>query len=1114
MKHYGLIVLFLLALVIPAGCGSSGGDQDAGYDAGQDAGGDAKPDGADVDNDGGGDQNLDGGGDQMTDGGGDQGPLDCNEVVCDEECAVYVDLAGPGGDGSTPETALYGVQAGIDAAAALAGECCRCAVRVAEGSYFVYRDDGRNSIRLHERVDVYGGYPHGFADARDIAMHPSVLDGRDVPEGEAHVYHVVTGCDDSRLDGMVITAGQALFDDNDFNPDNYGGGMINLGVSPTVSGCVFRGNEARHGGGLYSLESSSEMSSCRFEHNTATVFGGGLDMRQGRLAILDTTFISNAADYGAGAHNGAGSDARYANCVFAGNAAVTSGGGLHNDGAVVQITNCTLSGNTAGTSGGAMANVAEAQITAANSIFYGDAPDEIFNETGVVSSVTYSDVQGGCSVAGGCTDDETGNLDLDPVFVGADHGDLRLWIESPLIDQGENSLVPVDLLTDYEGEERITDGDGDDQAVVDMGADEMARRLEDFKVIYVNASAHGAYDGTSWPDALDDLQDALAMATPFTQIWVAAGSYFPSQLGDKVDSFTLSPGVAVYGGFDPAQGADSLATRDSQAYETILSGDIMHDDDLTDGNQNNSYHVVTSGTPSIFDGFTITAGYNHVMTSGDNYYAGTGLLVLDDHFIWVRDCKFTLGDASFGGAVLIQPGASPVFENCTFKDNIARGNGGYGGAVYAYSPGVGAAFRGCKFIDNTAGSNGGAIYTNGSLEISECEFRGNQVIDTYSTRSGGGAMYVTSSAAPLITDCLFAENGAGNGGALLVDYSSVPVISGCTFENNVVFDDQQIGNCVPDFGFLEGTGGAILSIDSTLTISDSSFTGNSATFTGNAACFNQPYNSYYGVGGAIFNDGGSAYIKNTSFENNAARINGIGQYAGSGGALANKGAHVWVANCLFKDNSATRTVANGLFTYADGSGGAVWNLSLPNSGNPATEGAAFANCLFMNNSASCQGGGMYASWVHDAWLYGCTFVGNSSGSPHFGGGALSNYSQLNVYNSIFWGNTGWGQATQICGLGDSCSSNNKVSTYYTTIQSGCATGCTCNNLSTTDPAFDSDGIHLTSGSPCRNTGNNGNRPADWLDVDGNGDTSESIPLDLDGNPRTVGTVDRGAYEVQ
>ncbi len=42
-------------------------------------------------------------------------------------------------------------------------------------------------------------------------------------------------------------------------------------------------------------------------------------------------------------------------------------------------------------------------------------------------------------------------------------------------------------------------------------------------VIYVDADASRANDGTSWTDAHNDLQDALVDAQAGDQIWVAAG---------------------------------------------------------------------------------------------------------------------------------------------------------------------------------------------------------------------------------------------------------------------------------------------------------------------------------------------------------------------------------------------------------------------------------------------------------------------------------------------------------------------------------------------------------------------------------------------------------------
>jgi len=69
--------------------------------------------------------------------------------------------------------------------------------------------------------------------------------------------------------------------------------------------------------------------------------------------------------------------------------------------------------------------------------------------------------------------------------------------------------------------------------------------------------------------------------------------------------------------------------------------------------------------------------------------------------------------------------------------------------------------------------------------------------------------------------------------------------------------------------------------------------------------------------------------------------------------------------------------------------------------------------------------------------------------------------------------------------------------------------------------------HLTGGSPCIDAADNDAVPPDTLDLDGDGDTTEPIPFDLDGNPRFVDDpatpdtgngeppiVDMGAYEFQ
>ena len=74
--------------------------------------------------------------------------------------------------------------------------------------------------------------------------------------------------------------------------------------------------------------------------------------------------------------------------------------------------------------------------------------------------VSFCDVQGG--YAG------VGNIDADPRFVDAPNGNLRLQVDSPCVDAGNNAAVQES--TDLEGNPRITDGDVSGIATVDMGA--------------------------------------------------------------------------------------------------------------------------------------------------------------------------------------------------------------------------------------------------------------------------------------------------------------------------------------------------------------------------------------------------------------------------------------------------------------------------------------------------------------------------------------------------------------------------------------------------------------------------------------------------------------------
>jgi hypothetical protein len=335
-------------------------------------------------------------------------------------------------------------------------------------------------------------------------------------------------------------------------------------------------------------------------------------------------------------------------------------------------------------------------------------------------------------------------------------------------------------------------------------------------VIYVDANATGANNGSSWIDAYKYLQDALWAAEPNQgiQIWVAQGTYkpdrdtnHPSGTNDQTATFQLTNGVAIYGGF-PA-GGGFWENRDPNTYETILSGDI----NVPGDNSDNSYHVVTgSGTNStaILDGFTITAGYAN--TTSSNYY----------------------------GAGMYNSSGSPTITNCIFSGNFAPDGGGM------YNDSSNPTITNCTFSSNSADYHGGGGMYNSSSSptIINCTFTSNYCPFMNAPYGGGGMRNDSSS--PILSNCIFSGNISLNGGGIL-NSSSSPTITNCTFSGNSVS------------GTSGGFGGGILnSYGSSPTITNCTLSGNSASW----------------IGGGMYNDSSSPTITNCTFSSNSAIYGG------------------------------------------------------------------------------------------------------------------------------------------------------------------------------------------------------------------------------------------------
>ncbi|MBN1968423.1 MAG: hypothetical protein JXR48_01605 [Candidatus Delongbacteria bacterium] len=319
-----------------------------------------------------------------------------------------------------------------------------------------------------------------------------------------------------------------------------------------------------------------------------------------------------------------------------------------------------------------------------------------------------------------------------------------------------------------------------------------------YKLIFVDASASGSNDGTSWANAYTSLQSALDVSISGDQIWVAKGIYKPSKESDNTMdeprkfTFQLKNGVEIYGGFVGTE--TSLSQRDFYVNETILSGDINGDDVVTgtgeslsfSNNNENCYHVFyhdNSGVNSsaVLDGLTISGGNANGRANHD-YGAG----------IYNEQCNPTLKNIIFknnqsatGVLYLYDLSTGASLSNLIFENN----DGGYYGALYIEGS-TGTSILTNALMINNKGEYGGGLYNSDSpTTINNATFSGN-----YASSSGGG-VYSTSSVLTL-NNCIIWNNSAGGEGNEIYHSGSITTLNNCCYKDDDgdIFGSLTIGD--------------------------------------------------------------------------------------------------------------------------------------------------------------------------------------------------------------------------------------------------------------------------------------------------------------------------------
>ncbi|QIP12514.1 hypothetical protein G8759_07700 [Spirosoma aureum] len=236
--------------------------------------------------------------------------------------------AGAEGDGSSWSNASGDLQAMINASAS--GD----QVWVARGTYMPsisgLSDPRTASFSNKNGVSVLGGFT-GIAGTENNVTARSAIPSSTTLSGDIgtvgdkadNCYHVIlnnsNGLDNSAvLDGFVITGGKA--DGASGELSAYGGGIFNIGSSPSILNCLFTQNSGITGASIANAFTAGlRIANCSFVNNVANQIGGIYDQNGDGTSIVNCFFGQNSADVPDAAFRGNMGTMNVINCTFSGN---------------------------------------------------------------------------------------------------------------------------------------------------------------------------------------------------------------------------------------------------------------------------------------------------------------------------------------------------------------------------------------------------------------------------------------------------------------------------------------------------------------------------------------------------------------------------------------------------------------------------------------------------------------------------------------------------------------------------------------------------------------------------------------------------------------------------
>ncbi|MEM7211081.1 MAG: calcium-binding protein, partial [Pseudomonadota bacterium] len=581
------------------------------------------------------------------------------------------------------------------------------------------------------------------------------------------------GAEGGGIYASVLEVRDSTIRDNRTEGVGSSGGGAHVRTSATlvdtlVSNNRTLGDEAQ-GGGLYQQQGTGRIYNSTFESNSTlgtSADGGGIATRTA-LELTNSTIHNNstAGDLADGGGLYARSTTLIQNSTITSNVVSGYGGGINPStgggirsastaSGALEVRNSIVAGNLSGYTGFNEINSSSTTVLSGGTLI----GEQLRNgstlvEPNVQISSVFRTVQ-----ALGLDTDADGFIDVFGVGAGGGYGGqttIDILAGSSVDNSGDAALLPADtadldndgftneaLPVDAVGRDRLAFGD------LDLGAVQAPEAASN--VVTTALDVVDEYDGlTSLREAALAVNNGL----------VGAAITFENSLDGETLRLTQGEISLQVATTIAGQGVDVTITGDR------LGDDVLDANGFTDIDA--SGVAVLSDNSRIFNAgaylsvsqLTLTGGVTDGENQGGGAVRGTDTVRLYDMIIAGNG---TTGDDAEGGAV--RAAGSLIAAYSSFSGNRTLGESSKGGAIFA--AGTADVFS-SAFLDNkTFGDNasGGALSLTSDAIVSDVTLENNQ---THGARAGGGALFgelnLTLSRATLSDNSTFGSYAYGGG---------------------------------------------------------------------------------------------------------------------------------------------------------------------------------------------------------------------------------------------------------------------------------------------------------------------------------------------------------------